>query len=173
MFSQSTGITYKGLCSSGFLWTVLFCFVLYCLVVPCPALPCPVLSCNVMSCYALHCPILSCHVMPCYVMECHVLFCLALYSFVAFCMMFYVFCVVLCVVFCTGNFVMVPLKLNLTYLHCLQHYLLENLFNSYFLFCLVSMFIIYSTASYYPLVWNYFTDNIITIQIMVINMVKR
>jgi len=132
---------------------VLFCLVLSCCALSCPALPCPVLSCNVMSCYALHCPILSCpvmscHVMPCYVMECHVLFCLALYSFVAFCMMFYVFCVVLCVVFCTGNFVMVPLKLNLTYLHCLQHYLLENLFNSYFLFCLVSMFIIYSTASY-------------------------
>jgi len=33
------------------------------------------------------------------------------------------FCVFLCVGVCTGHFVMVPL--NLTYLHCLQHYFLN------------------------------------------------
>jgi len=41
-----------------------------------------------------------------------------------------VFCVVPCVSFCTGHFVMVPL--NMTYLHCLQHSLFENLFNLYY-----------------------------------------
>ena len=41
-----------------------------------------------------------------------------------------VFCVVLCVGFCTDHFVMVPL--NLTYLHCLQHYFFEHLFNLYY-----------------------------------------
>ena len=44
--------------------------------------------------------------------------------------MLYVFCVVLCVSFCSGPFVMVPL--NLTYLHCVQHYLFEHLFNLYY-----------------------------------------
>jgi len=39
------------------------------------------------------------------------------------------FCVL---VFCTGHFVMVPL--NLTYLHCLQHFSFEHLFNLYLLF---------------------------------------
>ena len=34
------------------------------------------------------------------------------------------FCVVLCDGFCTGHFVMVPL--NMTYLHCLQHYFVEQ-----------------------------------------------
>ena len=42
------------------------------------------------------------------------------------------FCVVPCVSFCTGHFVMVPL--NMTNLHCLQHSLLEHLFNLYFPF---------------------------------------
>ena len=41
------------------------------------------------------------------------------------------FCVVLCVSLCTGNCFMVPL--NLTYLHCFQHYFFEHRFNFYFL----------------------------------------
>jgi len=40
-----------------------------------------------------------------------------------------VFNVVPCVSFCTGHFVM--LRLNMTYLYCLQHYLFEQLFNIY------------------------------------------
>ena len=40
------------------------------------------------------------------------------------------FCVVLFVRLCTGHFIMVPL--NLTYLHCLQHYFFDHLFNLYF-----------------------------------------
>ena len=32
--------------------------------------------------------------------------------------------------FCTGHFVMVPL--NLTCLHCLQHFIFEHLFNLYY-----------------------------------------
>ena len=46
------------------------------------------------------------------------------------------FCVVPCVSFCTGHFVMVPL--NLTYLHCLQHFLFEHLFNLYFIISLAN-----------------------------------
>jgi len=42
-------------------------------------------------------------------------------SFVSFCVL----------VFCTGHSVMVPL--NFTYLHCLQHSLLEHLFNLFML----------------------------------------
>ena len=44
-------------------------------------------------------------------------------------MMFYVFlCCAVCL--CTGHFVMV--RLNLTYLQCLQHSFFEHLFNLYY-----------------------------------------
>jgi len=49
-----------------------------------------------------------------------------------FVLVFYVFfCVVLCFGICTGHLVMV--HLNLTYLHCLQHYLFKHIFNLYYI----------------------------------------
>jgi len=51
-----------------------------------------------------------------------------------------------CVSFCTGHFVMVPL--NLTNLHCLQHYLSEHLFNLYLISQMMSVKITIHSINY-------------------------